>query len=144
MSQIIPLVNGTRHTWASIRMNILGRTVDGVVAIKYSDKTNKTNNYGAGNKPVSRGKGNYEAEASITLYAYEVVAIQRALGPNKNLADILPFDVPVTYLAEGDETPVTDVIRNVEFLDNIRDMKQGDTKIEVPLNLICSHIDWGI
>lgn len=137
-----PLINGERHSWADVKINILGRTVIGITAVSYDDKQEKVNNYGAGIYPVSRGKGKYEANAKVTLHAYEVTAIQRAAGPGKRLQDIPPFDIVVAYLNENDQL-VTDVIRNCEFTTNKRDLKQGDTVIEIELELIVSHIEWG-
>lgn len=142
-NDVTPLINGQRHSWASIRMNLLGRDVSGVVAIDYDDKQEKANIYGAGTKPVARGKGKYEATAKITLHAYEVDAIQATLEPGKHLVDIKPFDVIVKFDDEDTDDPViTHVIRNAEFMSNKRSNKQGDTGMEVELELIISHIEW--
>lgn len=141
MAEKTPLINGVRHSWASIRCQILGRTVTGITKITYEDTEEKSNNYGAGKMPVSRGVGNYEATASVTLHAYEVAAIQRSLGVGKRLQDIAPFDITVSYLNDSD-TVENHVLRNVEFTNNKRDISQGDTVIEVELELILSHIEW--
>ena len=37
-----------------------------------------------------------------------------------------------------------DVIRNVEFMDNGVDVKQGDKSIAVQFALLPSHIDWNV
>lgn len=137
-----PLVNGTRHSWASIRVNVLGRTVEGISAIEYEDKVAKENNYGSGSFPVSRGRGNYEATAKITLHAYEVDAIQKSIGKGNRLMNIPAFDITVSYLEEGNDKLITHVIRNCEFTNNKRGVSQGDTKSEVELELITSHIVW--
>jgi len=139
---MIPNINGTRHAWASIRTNILGRTVTGISAISYEDTQNKANNYGAGEFPVSRGMGKYEAKASITLHSYETDAILATMGPGKRLTDIAPFDIVVTYLPTGNDGLVNHVIRNCEFTGNKRDVKTGDTGIETQFELIVSHIEW--
>lgn len=136
-----PLINGIRHSWASIKCNVLGRTVTGITAINYEDKQEKTNNYGAGIYPVSRGLGKYEATASITLHAYETEAIQRSIGVGRRIQDIAPFDIVVSYINDSDQL-VTHVLRNCEFTNNKRDVKQGDTVIEVEHELIISHIEW--
>lgn len=137
-----PLINGIRHSWGDIKLNLLGRTVSGITAIAYDDKTEKKNGYGAGNMPTDRGYGNYEATAKITLKRYEVQAIQTALA-GKRLQDIAPFDITVAYLNAADKI-VTDVIRNVEFTNNKRDVKQADSDMVVELDLIVSHIEWGV
>jgi hypothetical protein len=140
-----PLINGTRHSWGSIKTNLLGRTVSGISAVSYEDKQEKVNNYGAGNMPTSRGRGKYEATAKMTLDAYEVDAITRSVvasGQGTRIQDIAPFDVIVSYLPEGSDGLVTHVLRNCEFTSNKRDLKQGDTRIESEYELILSHIDW--
>jgi len=137
-----PLINGTRHSWADVKINILGRTVSGITAVSYEDKQDKQNNYGAGAFPVSRGRGKYEATSKVTLHAYEVEAIVKALGIGKRIQDVPPFDMIISFLPVGSDGLVTHVIRNCEFTNNKRDIKQGDTVIEVELELITSHIEW--
>lgn len=136
-----PYVNGTRHSWASIQINLLGRTVTGCVAISYDDTQEKTNNYGSGIYPVSRGNGRYTATAKITLHHYEVQAIERAAA-GMRLQAIPEFDIVVAYKPIGQDALVTDFIRNCQFINNKRDIKEGDTVIAVELDLIVSHIDW--
>ena len=136
-----PLINGVRHSWASIRINMLGRTVTGVAKIDYDDNQNYENIYGAGTMPSHRGKGNYEAKASIELYAFEVVGIQQAAG-GQRITDIPPFDIVVVYKPTGSDGLVTDIIRNVQIKTNVRSVGQGETNIKVPLELIVSDIKW--
>lgn len=139
---MIPFINGIRHAWGSVKVNLLGRTVSGITAVSYEEKQEKVNNYGAGVFPVSRGLGKYEAGAKLTLHSYEVDAIIKSLGTGKRLVDIAPFDIVVTFMAEGSDLLVTHVIRNCEFTSNKRDMKTGDTVIETEFDLIVSHIEW--
>lgn len=137
-----PLVNGTRHSWASIETNMLGRTISGITSIEYEDNQEKVDNYGAGVFPVSRGLGKYEAKAKIGLHAYEIDAIQAALGPGQRLTNIAPFNIVVSYKPVGSDLLITHVIRNCEFKSNKRSVKTGDTAIENEFELITSHIDW--
>jgi hypothetical protein len=137
--QQIPLINGRRHSWGDVSVNVLGRTVTGITAISYKKKRNKTNNYGSGSEPDHRGRGNSEYEASITLYDYEVDAIVNTLAEGQDLTDIAPFSIPVVY-DTGNGQIKTDVLQNVEFLEDARDLKQGDTKIERVCPLIIAGI----
>jgi hypothetical protein len=136
-----PFINGQRHSWASVRINMLGRTITGVASINYDDTWNKENQYGAGSMVSHRGIGNYEAVANIELFQFEVVGIQTASG-GKRLQQIAPFDITVVYLKEGSDELVTDVIRNCEFTKNARSLTQGDMMSKVPLELIISDIKW--
>lgn len=137
----IPLINGVRHSWASISMNFYGRTVTGFTALNYEETRKKENHYGAGSNPVHRGYGNKEVKVSITLYKYEVEALQK-IAPNGDITKLPPTDIPACFLPEGSDGLSTDVVRNVEITNNKRDIKQGDLVIAVTLECIASHIDW--
>ena len=137
-----PSIRGTRHSWASLEINMLGYNPAGVSSISYDDTQEKVNVYGMGIYPVSRGVGKYEATCKITLAAYEIDAIQKAVGQGKRLQDIPAFDITVAFIPTGEDKLITHVIRNCEFKTNKRDLKQGDTGLEAEFELICSHIDW--
>lgn len=131
-----PLINGTRHSWASIELVLFGITITGVTAVSYKKKSTITNEYGAGGEPVHRGVGNNEYEASITLMKYEVDRIMAALPAGKSLGDIAPFNIAVVYKPQGNDILKTDVIQQCQFLEQGIDTKQNDTKIEVALPLL--------
>lgn len=126
--------------WNFITVNLLGRDVEGITEIEYSDSLEKENIRGAGAYPVGRGEGNYEAKASITLQHEEAVALKASLGAGRMLTDIAPFDIVVRY--EYDNFVYKDVICNCEFTGNARSVKQGDQSISNKYDLIVSHIEW--
>lgn len=135
------LVNGVQHAWASIVCTILGRQVTGITAIAYGNERDIENQYGAGDEPVARSMGNNNYSGnSITLYQWEVVAIQQACGGDITL--IPPFDVTVHYKSTGSSPAVTDVIKNCQLKLNKRDWKQNDLKQEVQLDLVVAGIKW--
>lgn len=134
---------GTLQGWNSITVNLLGRDVEGITAVKYNDSQTKENAYGAGPNPIGRGKGNYEPEASITLYKEEIDGIQKVLPPGSRLQDVPPFDIQVVYEKEDGQIQ-KDRIMNCEFTDNGRDVKQNDGTIATELKLITSHILWNV
>jgi hypothetical protein len=136
----IPLINGVRHTFASIEIVLFGITLTGLKAISYKKKRTMTNEYGSGDEPDYRGLGNKEYEASITLTKYEVDRITAALPAGQDLTDIAPFNIPVVYKPVGASTLITDVIHNVQFTEMGVDTKQGDTALEIQLPLICAGI----
>jgi hypothetical protein len=136
-----PMLNGRAYDWASVRMQLLGITVLGVTAISYGTKQNKVNNFGAGNDPVSRGYGQRESNASITLEMKETERIQNALKPGQTLMDIGPFTITVAYRNESNKV-ITHKLMNAEFTENKRDLKAGDTSVMVEHELIISHIKW--
>lgn len=137
----IPYVNGEQHSWASIAVNALGRTFTGITAINYSDSVDIQNQYGAGQHVDHQGVGNYEATASMELYQYEIVALQRAAG-GARIQQIPPFDITVSYKPTLSAPAVNDVIRNCRIKTNNRNLTQGDPMSKVSVELIVTHIDW--
>lgn len=128
--------------WNSIKVVVLGRVVEGIIALSYDDSVEKENVYGAGYMPVGRGEGNYAAKSSLTLLKEEVTALLMAIEPGKRIQDISPFDITVEY--EYNNFIYKDRIRNCEFATNGVDVKQGDKSIGTKFDLIVSHIDWNV
>ena len=133
-------VNGINRGWGDILLVLFGIPVVGITEISYKDKQNKENQYGAGNEPVSRGYGKIEYEASLTLYREEWEAIIQA-SPDKKPRKIPPFEIQVLLLPTGGGQAATDVLKNVEFLEDDMSSKQGDTSIMVTIPLIIAGID---
>lgn len=141
MADFVPLINGASYAWADIRVQLLGQTIAGITAVSYGHKQEKTNNYGAGVNPVSRGIGKREPDGcSITLEMKEVERIQAAVPAGGSLLDIAPFPIVVSYVNPSNVL-VTHTLHNCEFTENKRDMKTGDTNIECELPLVLSHIE---
>jgi hypothetical protein len=135
-----PLVNGTAYSWSQITLNILGVPVAGVSSISYNEEQEMQDNYGAGNRPVSRGYGRINTEGSVTLHMEEVEAIQNAVSTGR-LQDIPEFDIVVAYLPEGGNI-VTHTLKNCRFKNNGREVSEGDMAINVEIPLQISHINW--
>lgn len=127
--------------WNSIIVNLLGRDVEGITEVNYTDTQAKANEYGGGGYPIGRSYGNYEAEASITLYKEELDGLRLSLGVGKRIQDIAPFDIIVMY---EDESGVImkDIIRNAEFTNDGVEVAQSDGTIATQLTLLISHIDY--
>lgn len=135
------LINGKQPAWSSIKFNFLGRDVVGISAINYEEAKDKANIYGAGDSPIARGDGNLTFKASISLKQFEVVAMQEAIA-GKSITAIPPFPITVCYTNSIGAPMITDVLEDCEFLQNIRDWKQGDTDADIKLDLIISGIKW--
>lgn len=140
MENLVPLINGKTYSWGDIALVIFGKKIAGIVGVNYDQEQEKENIYGAGNKPVARGYGNKKFTASITLLSEEVSALEAAVS-NGDLTDIPPFDVVVSYMNDQ-RAVVTHVLKNAEFTKDSRTGKQNDTKMEIELPLIISHIQW--
>lgn len=129
--------------WSNVTVNLLGRDLEGITELSYTDSQKKENVYGAGKFPIGRGRGNYEAKASFTLLKEEVDALKQALPASKSIQDIAPFDIIVEY--ETDNGSIKkDRIRNAEFMSDGVEVKQNDNTIATKYELLVSHIEWNI
>lgn len=145
-----PFINGFQYGWSNCQVLINGTLATiGITAIAYEETTEFETIYGASNVGIGRGVGNYTYTASMSLYAEELVALQNAariqnpLNTTASVAGLLPFDIIITYLKPDNSGLTIDKLKNVQFTNNKRDVKQGDTSISVDLTLIISHIEWG-
>lgn len=128
--------------WSKISANLLGRRLEGITEISYSEVDSMEPGYGAGKFVQGLEEGNSTPAATITLFLEESIALQRSVPAGKRLQDIDFFDVTVSYDYNG--TIYTDVIRNCKFKNTGRSSSQGDGKITHQYNLYCSHIDYNV
>lgn len=142
MSVNSPLINGKRHSWSSIRLNVLGITIIGVTEINYGQEELKENHYGAGRFVVDRGDGNVVPTCNFIFRAYEFQRIMNALPPGSTPGDIPAFDIPVIYIPAGSDQQVKHVIRNFQITNTSHNNAQGATKVDVAITGICSNIDY--
>jgi hypothetical protein len=133
---------GTMLGWNNITIPLFGRELEGLDSIKYNDTEDHQVVYGAGKMPIGKSKGNYSAEASISLYVEETIALQRSLPPGMRIQEIPDFDIPVVYEYNG--AVVKDIIRNCSFVDNGRECKSGDGKMMREYKLVPTHIDYDV
>lgn len=132
------LVNGIAMVWSDIQVPFLGTPLTGVTAISFTEKQDKTNNYGIGNKPVSRGYGRKTFEGSITMLAEEWRNVVAA-SPSGSLNDIPFFDLPILYInAAG--LYMSSTLKAVDFSESHFDSKEGDTMIPITIPFIMADI----
>ena len=131
------LINGESYAWVHIDFPLFGQIVEGIKDISYKKKQEKVNNYGRGKKPVSRGRGKEEYEASITLEMKETEWLKIKAGGS--LLTIKPFHVPVVFSGDGIQM-TTHILKFAEFMEVGIEVKSGDTTIDVKLPLIVGDI----
>lgn len=134
-----PLINGINYSWANITVIGLGVPFVGITSIDYKSMQEKTNNYGAGSKPVSRGYGRVSYEGSVELYLDDWKRIIAA-SPNRDPLLIPAFDISVVFAGEG-VLPTTEVLRSVEFMENPMTAAEGDTRLLVTIPIIIGDIE---
>jgi len=135
-----PLINGVEPSWANLVVNIDGVPVMGITGIDYDDAQVIDGIKGAGQVDIARGYGNIDTKASITLLRSEVEAI-RAASTTGRLQDIAPFEIMVCFVPMNGTTLITHKLRSCQFKNDAMSIKQGDTKNELTLEMIC-RVDW--
>lgn len=133
----VPLVNGEAYSYVQITTVALGIQFPGMQAITYVEEQEKTDNPGQGNRVVSRGRSTIIANGSIDLSMNDIEAIRNA-APDGSLLKIPAFDIVVVF--GNPQSPVTHVLKNVEFMNDGVETSHGDTDIVRTFDLIISHV----
>ena len=138
-----PMVNGTSYSWSQIelRFSNIVQEITGVTNIDYSEEQKAEFNFGANNRPVSRGYGNVVASASVTLHMDDIEAIRSNI-PSGNLSELGEFDVLISFLHPDSAKIISHTIKNCYINENGVSVGQDDTIIEKQLNLNPSHVLW--
>ncbi len=132
------LINGVNYSWGNLSIVIYGNIIIGITKISFKRKQHKENNYGWGDKPVSRGYGNYEFEGSVEMYIDELKKLIAA-APNGDIMQILPSDMQIVY-AGSRVLPSKDVLQAFEFMEDGLEASQNDTKLLVSLPLLIADV----
>lgn len=136
----MPLINGQAYSWASIRFELLGVPVVGIVGIGYGETERKENLYGVGRFATHRGYGEVEPNARISMYKDTLESMAK-ISPTGRIQDIPPFDITVAYITRTGKI-TKDIIKNFEFTEKRVETQQGDMRVIVDSECICSHIEW--
>lgn len=108
------LVNGVGYSWVDISVNILGRTLEGIISISSSYSQLKENTKGRGTKAVERVRGAEECTGSLVITKKESAAIQNSLPKGKKFTDIKPFPIMIAIVNE-ENLPVSEAWTMCEF-----------------------------
>src|SRR6185312_10073383 len=145
-----PLINGVRHSWASVEANVAGQ-IYYITSINYSRERKRTMVKVNHPDPVAktRGENDYDADVEMLLAEFNalqaaLVAQANALGLNGGYGDV-PFKIVVSYTEAGLDT-VTDTILGckMDSTDASNTQRTDPTKRKFktnPLKIIYNGID---
>jgi len=133
------LKNGVAYSWGSILFPVAGVPIVGVTKIAYKSMQEKKNGYGAGYEPTTREYGNKTYEGSITIKREELNRLILA-APDGDITNIPPFTIPVIYQDGTRVAPRVDELKAVEFKGFDQTANQGNTSIDVELELVIGGI----
>lgn len=137
-----PAINGRFYSWASIRFNFLGMSVNTVVKISYGDEDEIKGVKGVGNKKIGYTQDNTEANGSIGLLAETFEALVRRLPPGKRIQEIAPFPITVSFVDDAGGLN-SHVLIGCKIIKNSREASAGSSDaISVESPLYIHDIDW--
>ncbi|WP_199118711.1 hypothetical protein [Pedobacter sp. ASV28] len=127
-----------QYAWSDISIALGGKIINGITEIEYTKKKEKEALYGRGSDPhaILSGKNTYEGKISIWQSELESMI---ASAPNKDVL-ALNFDVVVAYVPQDGGPIVVDILKNVEFTEVKKAMKQGDKNMVVELPIVFTQI----
>ncbi|HDZ13348.1 hypothetical protein LCGC14_1178710 [marine sediment metagenome] len=134
-----PLVNGQAFSYVQITPLFLGVPLVSMSSITYEETQEKSNNFGTGNRPVSRGHAAIEATGSIELSMNDIEAM-REVAPNGSLLQIPASDFVLVF--GNPQNIQTHVLKNLEFTNDGGTGTQGDTDLKLTLNFVISHVQY--
>jgi hypothetical protein len=135
----VPLINGKAYDFALITVVALGVPLPSVSDINYTEEQEKENNFGLGNRPVSRGQGAINASGSLDISMNDIEAL-RDVAPNGSLLQVPAFDIVVVY--GNPQKPVTNVLKNCEFIDDGVETTQNHKDVKRTFGLVISHVKY--
>lgn len=138
------MFNSKEFEWADVEIVMLGRPVTGIRGVTYKETQEKEPVYGRGNKPRAIQKGNKAYEGSIVLLQSELEAMQAAVGKNNSVLDIPAFDIVVAYAPTDGSPIITDIIKNAEFTETEKSLKQNDKFMELTLPFVALGIEYNV
>lgn len=135
----VVLVNGRAYDYTQITAIVLGVPLAGISSITYIEEQEKANNFGTGNRPVSRGRSAIDASGSLEISMNDVEALRDA-APNGSLVQIPSFDIVLVF--GNPQKPVTHILKNVEFTNDGVETTQADTDVKRTFDIIMSHVKY--
>lgn len=127
-----------QYSWCDISVAFGGRILEGITEVEYTEKVEKELLYGRGCKPHNIVRGNSSFEGKLSIWQSELEAMTRD-ATNKNILG-LEFDVVIAYVPNDGGQIVTDILKNVQFTEVKKAMKQGDKNMVVELPILFTDV----
>lgn len=132
------MFSSKQYSWCDVSVALGGKIIQGITEIEYIKRKEKEAIYGRGCDPHSIGSGNNSYEGKISLWQSEVEALTQS-APDKDIL-ALSFDIVVSYVPSEGSPVVTDILKNVEFTEFKKAMRQGDKNMIVELPILFTSL----
>lgn len=138
--------NSAEFAWSDVTVTLMGRVFDRIMAVSYDVEIEKKQIYGRGSKVRGIQPGNERPTGSITIGQSELEAMIRKAQetyPNAKATDLV-FDIQVHYLSVNGLALVKDKIVGAEFTKNPKNLRQGDSDMEIQMDFIAMDILYNV
>jgi hypothetical protein len=138
MANNTALVLGQEYSFVDLKLTIFGVELFSCTDFTAEETQEKTNNYGNGNRPFSRGRKQKEYNVSIDLSLKDVERL-KVLSPTGSLTD-LPVGTAIALLDNGVDAIHSFTLPGFEFNSDGIKTSQGDTESRRTYDCICADI----
>jgi hypothetical protein len=138
MAQNTALINGQEFSFVDWSVQIGGVEIFGCTNIVATETQEKTNNYGLGAKPTSRGRGKKEYEVTFDMELKDKRRIATALSASGSLNDVPA--VPVVILGDNGVNKHRITLTAFEFSSSGVEVAEDDTRTSRSYPGICADI----
>lgn len=130
----VPLVNGNRFGWASIKLGLDGNDFTDFTTISYKATQSIGKVRGRGHRKIGRTRGESDSEGSFTLLKAEADLLIQALGPGF-MTGKRDFPITVQYSETEESQIITDELHEVRIVDLENNPAQGTDPASVTFSI---------
>jgi len=138
MANRTALILGQSYSFTDAKVVIAGVEMFSASAINVTESQEKTNNYGLGNNPVSRGRRKKEYDVSFDLSLKDVERL-KVIIPGGSLND-LPISVASIILDNGVDAKHRFDLTGFEFSSDGLEISLDDTESRRTYTGICADL----
>jgi len=127
------------YEWADISVDINGRDITGITAVKYTEKIEVEPLYAKGRRPHSIQTGNmsFEGEIEVTQSEYEALV----KGGNGSVLRLRGLNATICYGNPSDgDAMIKDRLEGIQFTEAGKEVKQGDKSVKVKLPFMATDL----
>lgn len=127
-----PLINGLRHDWSSIAIEVDGLKILGFKSLSYKHSLEPGEVRGTHPQVLGHTLGTYTAEGSIEMYLSEANELKKQLGDGF-LSKV--FNVVAKYSPKKGDPVITDKLIGCRIKTSDKSFSQGNEPLAVKFDL---------
>lgn len=127
-----PLINGLRHDWSSLQIEVGTLKITGLKSLSYKHSLEPGEVRGTHPQVLGHTLGTYTADASIEMYLSEANELKRVLGAGY-MASV--FNIVAKYSPKKGDPVITDRLIGCRIKTEDKSFSQGNEPLAVKFDL---------